>query len=71
MPEKIDNIIFLQQSCTCVILPLLQGQFNSDREVKLKNDKTKEEALRRNTYFAAFKKDNTNTSANISAVSND
>ncbi|VDI27260.1 Hypothetical predicted protein [Mytilus galloprovincialis] len=46
----------------------LMGQFNSDREVKLKNDKTKEEALRRNTYFAAFKKDNTNTSANISAA---
>ncbi|CAC5359502.1 unnamed protein product [Mytilus coruscus] len=45
----------------------LMGQFNSDREVKLKNDKTKEEALRRNTYFAAFKKDHTNTSTNISA----
>lgn len=46
----------------------LMEQFHTDRDVKLKNDKTKEEADRQNTYFAAFRKENISTGGNASVA---
>lgn len=47
----------------------LKEQFHTvDKDIKLKNSKTKEEAIRHNTYFTAIRKDNYVTGALNSGV---
>lgn len=58
----VDSSLLIKYSCT------LQEQFHIGLDTPLQNKKTHEVAVRANTHFVAFRKENINTGGNAALV---